>query len=340
MALRLWTDEYKSEVPYVDMMKKGLFDKINKFEETNNYATPGEAVLTFLKGIADSLEKHFDLESKIMDERGYPLAVHHNEMHKKIMADVDELMSEITDSPNDKEYYYEAIHVVSLWMHHVVRDDFIVFYFSKTPPISIGKEHVGRSCEVYNLDSQLLSYGIITKADAGNIEIDCKNKIFNAFTNDAVKVSFMTAENEFLCFACKVFFKDEGVLALDNRCILITANNAREAFRLPVMIMASLSSFTIDGEMVKILDISAGGIMAEAEAKLPVEEGEEVRLEFSFRDTLFVVKCAVKRFFKNGATSYRYGMEFTDFRKGSSGDLTKLLLKQQVLHIKGNRSLS
>ncbi|MCL1805373.1 MAG: PilZ domain-containing protein [Clostridiales bacterium] len=345
MTIRAWSDEYSSGIEQIDEQHKGLFQRINAFEEENDDTLTMKGAVDFLDGMMGLLEEHFAAEDALMEENDYPLMdVHkafHNDLRAAILACMDSVKSfrsksvqrAIPTAVSDREPYRQVLELLTGWLDHIVRDDTIIFHYCEHRDFNLAGAIYGRTCEILTMDNQLLGYGKIDLIENDDIEINYKHGRIPVKFNDVVKVSVIMQNQESCHFVSKVYLNKNSSVKLFRGAVIKTEND-RAFYRISVLIDAVLKREGQEPMDIRIIDISAGGLLIATETVM--EQGEEVLIQFMLEKTWFTEKCTVMRTFKKDTVIRHYGMKFA-FDDGSS--LTNLVGQLNTLQGKRNQKL-
>ena len=347
MAIRVWSDEYLSGIELIDAQHKALFDRINTFEEENDNTLSMRDACGFLEGALAMLTEHFLSEEGVMEENDYPLFDVHQSMHNDMLEDFRRCLESVQNyraktksltrllpsQVSDRPPYDQVLETAANWLHHVARDDTIIFRYGKNKGFNLAGAVGGRTCEILSMDNQLLGYGKIDLVENEDIEINYRHGRMPVKFNDVVKVSVIMQNQETCQFVSKVYLNNDSSVKLFRGAVINTAND-RAFYRISILIDAVLKPEGREPSGMKILDISAGGMLIETVTAL--EQGEEVAVEFMLEKTWFTEKCVVMRSFKKDTVLRHYGMKFS-FIDGSS--MTSLVGQLNYLQGKRNQKL-
>jgi|GEM_PF-768750 len=347
MAIRVWTDEYASGIEEIDSQHKRLFQKINAFEEENDESLTTTDAVGFLDGMIDLLEEHFEAEEALMEENDYPLIDVHKAFHNGLREDLRHCLDSIKSfrssrrsgprfiptAVSDREPYVQVLELLTNWLDHIARDDTIIFHYCEHRDFNLAGAIYGRTCEILSMDNQLLGYGKIDLVENEDIEINYRHGRMPVKFNDVVKVSVIMQNQESCHFVSKVYLNKDSSVKLFRGAVIKTAND-RAFYRISVLIDAIIKPEGGEPSGMRILDISAGGMLIETETAL--EMGEEVTVEFMLEKTWFTEKCVVMRAFKKDTVLHHYGMKFA-FIDGTT--LTNLVGQLNYLQGKRNQKL-
>jgi len=262
-----------------------------------------------------------------VEMEGYVFTDYHKKLHSTVKNDLEQLMNPMKLRKRREDSYYKTLEVITDWQHHVVRDDLLIFNFFKHKDFSLGDEIVGKMCDILSLENNPLGYGEIVSAGGDNIEINCRNKGVPVIFNDIVKVSVILDNRDCRYFVARVQEKSGTTLKLFKGSLIKTVND-REYFRIPVTLNASLSAERVNSSNVAILDISAGGLMIETTAILPLDS--EFMIDFTLQDKRYTKKCKALRTFKKDTTYHIYGVKFVESSDDLVGSLLNLQLRNQL----------
>jgi len=106
----VWKDEYSVGIPSLDDDHHKLLNLINKLQTAVHYQTGEEFEKEALDEVVAYTKYHFEREEKMMEEAGYPDLANHKEMHRKMIAKVDEFMQ------NYEAQGHEALEDVALYL--------------------------------------------------------------------------------------------------------------------------------------------------------------------------------------------------------------------------------
>jgi hypothetical protein len=218
----------------------------------------------------------------------------------------------------DKESFRQALEIAANWLHHVAKDDTIIFHYRAHRGFDLAKAVFGRSCEILSLDNKLLGYGRIDLVSEGDIEISYRHGPIPVTFNDVVKVSVIMENQETCQFVSKVYLNGDSLVKLFRGAVISTEND-RAFYRISVLIDAVLKPFGREQAPMTILDISAGGMLIESEAAM--EPGDAAMVEFLLDKTWFSERCAVTRAFKKDGHLRQYGMKFEFVDAESLGNI-------------------
>lgn len=87
-----WTTAFATGVSRYDQQHKVLFNMVNELAEAMQQKRSKEAIGHVLKGLAEYTVNHFADEEKSFDQTSYPEALQHKEHHKKLVAQVVDLI--------------------------------------------------------------------------------------------------------------------------------------------------------------------------------------------------------------------------------------------------------
>ncbi len=105
-----WKDEYSVGVKSIDDDHKKLLNLINNFQTAVRYRTGKAFEKESLDEVIAYTKYHFDREEKMMQEAGYPDIEAHKEIHRAMIAKIDDFLIDY-----DKRGY-EALEEVSLYL--------------------------------------------------------------------------------------------------------------------------------------------------------------------------------------------------------------------------------
>ena len=320
MAIREWTEEYASGMEHIDEQHRQLFHWINTFEEMNKRQSINKAA-EFLESMMEVLIVHFQDEEAVMAEIGFPLIDVHKAIHSAMLEDLQICMESLQhdrrskgdsrffsqEADKDMETFKQILEIAANWLHHVARDDKIIFHYHRHKNFNLANAIFGRSCEIMSLDNKLLGYGRVDLVSDKDIEINYRHGPIPVAFNDVVKVSVIMENQETCQFVSKVYLNKASSVKLFRGAVINTGNE-RAFYRISVLIDAMLRPFGFEPVSMMILDISAGGMLVETEAVL--QPSEEVIVEFMLEKIWFSEKCIVTRAFKKDTRLSQYGMKF------------------------------
>ena len=343
MAIREWSDEYASGILPIDKQHKQLFERINRFEEDMDESLSVSDAVAFLEETLALFEEHFHDEEEVMEENDFPLMDVHRVIHHVMLDDLRECMKHIQAKPDPRDKrkplpaeepshspYEQILDIAANWLHHVAKDDTIIFHYCEHRDFNLAGAIFGRTCEILSMDNKLLGYGKIDLVGSDDIEINYRHGRIPVAFNDVVKVSVVMQNQETCHFVSKVFLNKNSSVKLFRGAVIKTEND-RAFYRIAVLIDGILKTKNQASTDMKILDISAGGMLIETESAL--DPGGEAIVEFMLEKTWFTEKCSVMRTFKKDTTLHHYGMKF-DFVDGES----MVNLVGQLNYLQGQRN--
>lgn len=87
-----WTTDFATGIPRFDEQHKVLFNMVNELADAMQQKRSKEVIGRVLKGLADYTVNHFSDEEKCFSQTAYPDEQQHKEHHKKLVAQVVELI--------------------------------------------------------------------------------------------------------------------------------------------------------------------------------------------------------------------------------------------------------
>jgi len=332
MEILTWQDEYNSGIPLIDAQHKNLFEMLGSFVQRHDEKTNGSVIVPFLEILLVYFRDHYDLEEEMMDENNYPLKGYHKMLHTGNYSNIKRLLL-LMKRGRIASPYNEVTNLAGTLQRHLIRDDQIFFHHCEYKGTPISDDIIGNPCEMFTLDNKFIGRGEIMSIGFDEVVIDGKTKGISISPDEVVKVAVIMQNSRCYYFVAEFHRRTGPVLRFFHSTLIKTVNE-REFYRIPVTINAHLQ---IDSKMrinIVILDISAGGILIEADCNLVL--GGKVIVDFAFEDSSFVEVCKVMRKYKKDMVMYHYGLKFVNSSRASDSGLVSLLTR---LQIKRSRSM-
>lgn len=89
-----WDDKYSVGIDSIDQQHKRLINLINQLQTAVDYSTGEEFEREALDELVDYTKTHFSYEEELMEKYDYPDFVPHKASHKKMINQVNEVLSE------------------------------------------------------------------------------------------------------------------------------------------------------------------------------------------------------------------------------------------------------
>ena len=332
MQIRAWSNEFVSGIPEVDDHHKSLFKLINAFANEDIEGAPDNSILSFLDKLLEYCEYHFALEEKMMEKNNYPLLDYHIDLHQNLKQVVAEIKSDFTEG-NLNNPRTTIIRLSTEWLNdHIARDDLAFFSFYKNKSYDLGKNMLGKKCQISTLSNEVIGLGTVESITKNEIVISrTTGKNYQLNLNDIVKVSTTSGLSNFQAFIALVFFASNDFVKLFNATIIKTAND-REYFRVKTDLKAVLR---IDSQSIpaSIIDISAVGMMIASHHLL--DNSQSVMVEFLAQNNHFMELCKVVRVINKVDSPHNYGLAFESMTSSQSDKLVTFLFNRQSMIKKG-----
>jgi hemerythrin-like metal-binding protein len=117
-----WKDAYSVGFPRLDTQHKGLIGLINELHEAMLEGRAKSAMSHIVDELVDYTAQHFAFEESMMLQRGYSGLAQHQEIHKKLTAQVYELRDKFR--AGKITVTIETMHFLKNWLSgHILSAD-------------------------------------------------------------------------------------------------------------------------------------------------------------------------------------------------------------------------
>jgi len=120
MAIFAWNESYSVRVGQMDEQHRKLFDIINELAEAMKSGKGEAAVRDTVEQLAVYTRTHFLQEEMLMQKTGYPDLPAHRQLHRKLMADVEQYKKAIEEGHTASPV--TLLNFVREWLVHHIRE--------------------------------------------------------------------------------------------------------------------------------------------------------------------------------------------------------------------------
>lgn len=120
MAIFAWNESYSVRVEPMDEQHRKLFDIINELAEAMKSGKGEAAVRDTVEQLAVYTRTHFLQEEMLMRRTGYPGLPAHQELHRKLMADVEQYKRALEEGRSASPV--SLLNFVRQWLVHHIRE--------------------------------------------------------------------------------------------------------------------------------------------------------------------------------------------------------------------------
>ena len=121
MPIAIWSQQYETGHPLVDLQHKMLFDMVNSLHHAIISGHGPGQVAPVLKSLASYTIEHFKTEEGLMSSEGYPEFARHKKAHDDLVGNVKDLLSRL-DAKSDV-LPAELSRFLADWLNHHIRGE-------------------------------------------------------------------------------------------------------------------------------------------------------------------------------------------------------------------------
>jgi len=327
MIIPTWSADFITGYEDIDEQHKTMFGMISDFAKNNNEKSSSHVSLAFLDDLADYCGNHTMFEERLMEEHRYPLAVYHEDLHKKLRNDIRIIRAQIANKQSNP--YMSIIEFSVEWLNvHVADDDLTFFSYCRNMNYDLGEYFVGRKCEVLTKNNEYLGDGMIENVEKNTVIItNAKDVRIPAQLNDIVKITSLCGQRGTQTFIATVYYSTTEALKLFNATIIQTENK-RTHFRVLTDLDATLR-LENKKQHARITDLSAGGLRIETEIAL--KTNQSLPIEFTIQNSRLMVLCKVVRVLRGAGSMNEYGLKYEFLSNADTDKIFSYVLNRQIL---------
>jgi len=326
MAIRNWTDDFKSGYAEVDEQHKALFQMINDFADNEDKSV--DSVVSFLDALAQYCVYHFGLEQRMMEDNDYPLLGYHRGIHNALHKTVKDVRSKIEQNELD-DPYTAVLEFAANWLNdHIANHDLTFISFYRHKDDELGGQFFGRECVILSMGNNVLGNGTVKSVNKNNVGIVTESDMTALVNiNDIVKINTVSDQNEPQVFIAKVYNTSPDEIMLFSAIISEVIKN-REHFRVSTDIRAIIMQ---DHEAFEVIveDVSPGGM--KIKTWLDLLQGDSAKVEFIVQNNCLSVPCKVMRVDKHDGDQDSYGLQFLPMDDDAAEKVNSFVFNRQVL---------
>ena len=131
MTFAVWSSKLEVGVPEIDQQHKELFNMLNRLHTAVNSGDGAKAVGVTLERLSEYVEIHFRDEESLMEAKGYPDRVLHQEEHRKLAEQVLVMMDRYASG--QFPITNELLRFLRRWLYvHIAHSDMLYSRFLRT----------------------------------------------------------------------------------------------------------------------------------------------------------------------------------------------------------------
>jgi hemerythrin-like metal-binding protein len=120
MAIFAWNESYSVRVRAMDEQHEKLFEIINTLAEAMKSGKGDDVVRDTVEQLAVYTRTHFLQEEALMRQTGYPDLAPHRELHRKLMADVEQYKRALEEGRSASPV--SLLNFIRQWLVHHIRE--------------------------------------------------------------------------------------------------------------------------------------------------------------------------------------------------------------------------
>lgn len=115
-----WSDRYAVGVDIIDQQHRTLFRLIDELAKGIQSGNSEHALQKVFDELADYTRTHFETESRLMRESGYPDGARHGALHHELEASLSELIAKARRG--EPWVSLETMNFLRQWLYHHIDD--------------------------------------------------------------------------------------------------------------------------------------------------------------------------------------------------------------------------